>query len=200
MNTNMLTRDSWSRIREIVRRRDNGTCQYCGENAPDGEADHVLPLGRGGTDSFDNLVWCCGKCNAMKNDMTLRELLQRKVPVERHELVLSQPLSPIDPHDITLRILDQIYRGKLEVSESTYKFPDGENIKFTEIDEIHSSLDFMLDLSDEQGRESDAILDEVCERYRLTKPEAILLAFLSGLEMKYRETLAGKKQRKSRRW
>ena len=56
MNTNLVSRSSWIRISNIVKNRDGSTCQYCGKSAPDGEPDHILPLEKGGRDSFDNLV------------------------------------------------------------------------------------------------------------------------------------------------
>ncbi|MBU1748997.1 MAG: HNH endonuclease [Chloroflexi bacterium] len=71
-----LTGASWRRVREMVRRRDDNTCQYCGQLAPNGEADHVLPLAGGGRDSIDNLVWCCPACNRAKGSQTLREWIR----------------------------------------------------------------------------------------------------------------------------
>ena len=68
-----LTRESWSRVREIVKGRDGEMCQYCGQPAPDGEPDHILPLARGGTDAVTNLVWSCQECNRSKGARTLRE-------------------------------------------------------------------------------------------------------------------------------
>lgn len=73
MNTNLISRTSWIRISKIVERRDGATCQYCGEDAQDGEPDHILPLEKGGRDSFDNLVWSCQRCNREKQGKTLRE-------------------------------------------------------------------------------------------------------------------------------
>jgi hypothetical protein len=73
MNTNLVSRASWNRLGQIVERRDGAVCQYCGENASDGEPDHILPLEKGGRDSFDNLVWSCQRCNREKQGMTLRE-------------------------------------------------------------------------------------------------------------------------------
>ena len=70
-----LTRESWARVRNLVKKRDNATCQYCGKNASDGEADHVLPLSRGGTDAMTNLVWACETCNRSKGSKPPREWL-----------------------------------------------------------------------------------------------------------------------------
>ncbi|MFE4367961.1 MULTISPECIES: HNH endonuclease [unclassified Streptomyces] len=47
-------------------------CAYC----PDGRAehlDHVVPLSKGGTDTADNMVPACAKCNLSKGAKTLME-------------------------------------------------------------------------------------------------------------------------------
>lgn len=47
--------------------RQNGLCYYCGE-AVGGKyhVDHVIPLARGGSNSPDNLVIACPRCNQTK--------------------------------------------------------------------------------------------------------------------------------------
>ena len=55
-----------------VLRRDDSTCQYCGERMPDMTTDHVVPKSRGGDDSWENLVCACPRCNAVKGDRTPR--------------------------------------------------------------------------------------------------------------------------------
>lgn len=69
----MITQTSWSRLREIVKCRDSEICQYCGNHAPGGAVDHVLPLAQGGMDGIDNLVWACVAYNQEKGSKTLRE-------------------------------------------------------------------------------------------------------------------------------
>ena len=56
------------RTRYEVLRRDNHTCRYCGESAPDVKitVDHVTPTALGGSDKPDNLVAACKDCNAGK--------------------------------------------------------------------------------------------------------------------------------------
>lgn len=53
----------------------NDLCVYCGE-AADSE-DHVVPLSRGGTDHWWNLVRACQKCNSSKKDRLLEEWIDR---------------------------------------------------------------------------------------------------------------------------
>jgi hypothetical protein len=56
------------RTRFEILRRDNHTCQYCGEKAPDVvlHIDHVVPVALGGDDKPGNLVAACKNCNAGK--------------------------------------------------------------------------------------------------------------------------------------
>ncbi len=68
-----LTRQSWARRAEQVKNRDGATCRYCGQPAPDGQVDHVIPLSRGGTDDLSNLAWACRSCNASKGSKTPQE-------------------------------------------------------------------------------------------------------------------------------
>ena len=68
--------------RRNVLHRDNYTCQYCGERRHDLTIDHVVPRSKGGTDSWENVVAACLKCNVRKGDRTPREadLLLKIVP------------------------------------------------------------------------------------------------------------------------
>jgi 5-methylcytosine-specific restriction endonuclease McrA len=53
-------------------RRDGHACGYCGTNN-NLTIDHVLPKSRGGGNSWENLVTCCKKCNAKKDNRTPKE-------------------------------------------------------------------------------------------------------------------------------
>lgn len=59
-------------IREKVRRRADFRCEFCGVTETDsgGELtiDHFRPRSKGGDDSFDNLIYCCIRCNQYKLD------------------------------------------------------------------------------------------------------------------------------------
>ena len=69
----LSTRESWRRLRKLVRNRDKGICQYCGELSQDGQADHVIPLSQGGSDTMSNLIWSCKICNNTKKGKTPEE-------------------------------------------------------------------------------------------------------------------------------
>ena len=58
--------------RRGVLRRDGWRCAYCSKAA--NTIDHVQPKSKGGTDSWENLVACCFRCNNQKSDRTLHEL------------------------------------------------------------------------------------------------------------------------------
>jgi len=59
-------------IREQARRRANFCCEFCGVSETDsgGELtlDHYQPSARGGSDTLDNLLYCCARCNQYKAD------------------------------------------------------------------------------------------------------------------------------------
>ena len=52
--------------------RDRNHCQYCGRKFAQAELnlDHVVPLSRGGTSSWDNVVCACIPCNSRKGNRT----------------------------------------------------------------------------------------------------------------------------------
>ena len=56
-------------------RRDDHRCLYCGAQHPRSELtrDHVLPVSRGGTDRWENVVAACKRCNWQKDDRTPEE-------------------------------------------------------------------------------------------------------------------------------
>jgi 5-methylcytosine-specific restriction endonuclease McrA len=76
--------------------RDRYRCQYCGrpahELAPrEGlTRDHLVPLSRGGTNDWTNVVTACGSCNTRKANRLPEE-------IGMHPLVL-----PVEPHFVHL--------------------------------------------------------------------------------------------------
>lgn len=71
--------------------RDNHECQYCGRShhalgKNEGlTRDHVIPLSRGGSDDWLNVVAACGRCNHLKD---------AKTPDEAGMKLRSQPYAP----------------------------------------------------------------------------------------------------------
>lgn len=66
--------------------RDRFLCCYCGDlfagDRPLLTRDHVVPLSRGGTDCWDNVVTSCRSCNQKKDDRLVAEcaLEMRYIP------------------------------------------------------------------------------------------------------------------------
>ena len=60
--------------RQSVFERDNYTCQYCGIRGDDAllEVDHIIPVSRGGSNDFNNLITSCRACNRAKRDKVMR--------------------------------------------------------------------------------------------------------------------------------
>jgi len=49
--------------------RDNFECVYCGAKH-DLTIDHVIPISKGGENTWDNMVSACRRCNSKKGDRT----------------------------------------------------------------------------------------------------------------------------------
>jgi len=62
--------------RKNIYRRDKNTCQYCGRRckSQDLNLDHIVPLSRGGKDTWENVVCSCVSCNLRKGNKTLAEV------------------------------------------------------------------------------------------------------------------------------
>lgn len=61
--------------RQNVFLRDKHTCQYCTVVFPESKLnlDHVIPRGKGGETSWQNIVTSCVPCNTRKADRLLRQ-------------------------------------------------------------------------------------------------------------------------------
>ena len=61
---------------QAIKIREQRVCFYCGKlikNKKDLTLDHILPVIQGGTNSPDNLVCCCSRCNEIKGYNTIYE-------------------------------------------------------------------------------------------------------------------------------
>ncbi len=68
----------WDVIRSIIFERDGYACTYCGSDKRL-EGDHILPLSRGGSNAFENLVTACKPCNLAKGSKTPEEWRQNSL-------------------------------------------------------------------------------------------------------------------------
>ena len=62
----------WHIVRSIVMERDRYACTYCGSDKQL-EADHILPLSRGGSNDFVNLATACRSCNLSKGSKAVED-------------------------------------------------------------------------------------------------------------------------------
>lgn len=82
------------KIREEIRQRANYACEFCGVTEIDiGNlltVDHFQPRSKGGSESTDNLIYCCMSCNLYKLNywpQTVDDLIlwnPRKEPFSQH--------------------------------------------------------------------------------------------------------------------
>jgi 5-methylcytosine-specific restriction endonuclease McrA len=70
--------------REILR-RDDYTCQYCGQHPKYLTIDHIIPRSLGGNHTWENLVAACPSCNHRKGRRMLEQAQMR---------LLHQPKEP----------------------------------------------------------------------------------------------------------
>ena len=66
-------------IRKQIWDKFNGHCAYCGCEIAlkEMQADHVIPLHRGGADEIDNLYPACRSCNYYKSTLTVEEFREQ---------------------------------------------------------------------------------------------------------------------------
>lgn len=111
--------------------RDDYQCQYCGRRSSELKPresltrDHLIPMSRGGTNEWSNVVTACSSCNTRKANRMPAEIGMHPLhaPVEPHFVHLSwavRRLTPIQAQYIrtfygeeTLRELEKIEGGGL---------------------------------------------------------------------------------------
>ncbi|MGZ3628054.1 MAG: RNA-guided endonuclease IscB [Ktedonobacteraceae bacterium] len=60
-------------VREYLLEQWQRTCAYCGAKDTPLQVEHIVPLGRGGSDRVDNLTLACAPCNQRKGSKTAAE-------------------------------------------------------------------------------------------------------------------------------
>lgn len=84
--------------RRAVFVRDGHRCQYCGASAE--SIDHVVPTSKGGPHEWENVVACCRRCNAAKEDRLLEQTnlrLQRSPTAPKQTLWVVVAVGRVDP-------------------------------------------------------------------------------------------------------
>ncbi len=85
--------------RKNILRRDGHRCQFCGRSDLPLTVDHVVPVSRGGEDTWENLVCACVDCNNRKGDRTPEEagmLLRRKPMRPNHVTFIRHFVGSLD--------------------------------------------------------------------------------------------------------
>lgn len=85
--------------------RDRYRCQYCGRHATELKPresltrDHLIPLSRGGTNEWNNVVTACSPCNTRKGNRLPEEIGMHPLahPVEPHFVHLSWAVRRLTP-------------------------------------------------------------------------------------------------------
>ena len=85
--------------------RDRYTCQYCGRSTIELKPrqsltrDHLIPLSRGGTNEWTNVVTACSPCNTRKANRLPEEIGMHPMtaPVEPHFVHLSWAVRRLTP-------------------------------------------------------------------------------------------------------
>ena len=119
-------------IREEVRRRANYACEFCGVREKDcgGELtiDHFQPKSKNGSDTLENLLYCCIRCNQYKQDYWPANPREpslwnpRQEPASQHFLQLDDgtlyPLTPTGSFTLKRLRLNRPF-GRLSPEETT---------------------------------------------------------------------------------
>lgn len=85
--------------------RDRYACQFCGRSEPDLgfreclTRDHIVPISRGGTNDWTNVVTACSTCNTRKGNRLPVEcgLYLRTVPAVPHFVYLTWAVRRLTP-------------------------------------------------------------------------------------------------------
>lgn len=95
--------------RSLLFARDRWMCAYCGEVFPDNKLskDHILPVSRGGPDTWMNVVAACKSCNSRKSNRLPHEagmelLYSPYVPNRSEGLILRNRLILADQMEFLL--------------------------------------------------------------------------------------------------
>lgn len=141
-------------------KRDNFTCQYCGQEAPDIilEVDHIKPIAEDGSNDLTNLITSCRDCNRGKgarelNDNTevkkrkkqLNELNKRRKQLE----MMSEWRKEL--FDLKEEQIDQLSEYLSKLTEGRFSFSNSfrdkvrEMLKNFNFEEIMEALEIAHD-------------------------------------------------------
>ena len=72
----------------MVYERTQGKCALCGKFVRFDQftIDHIIPLAKGGTNDRNNLQCTCKRCNAMKQDFSQDEFIDRMIDILAYQM------------------------------------------------------------------------------------------------------------------
>lgn len=93
--------------------RDQNRCQYCGRKCPTSELslDHVIPRSQGGTNTWENIVCACIRCNVRKGGRT---------PHQANMALISKPTKPRRSPVLTIKLSDSKYASWKQFLDFAY--------------------------------------------------------------------------------
>lgn len=119
--------------------RDNFTCQYCGRKPPEVqlEADHIVPLAKGGTNDERNLITACRDCNrgkGIENLAATNDFFNMK-PIKFSDIPQSAVKAQIvfinyaSSYYDSLNVLLKLFIDPSQVSREAYRKFNGKKVK-----------------------------------------------------------------------
>jgi 5-methylcytosine-specific restriction endonuclease McrA len=66
----------YKQMRQAILKRDDHTCQYCGQ--PGNQIDHIIPISKGGEDHETNMATACATCNASKKNQDAQKFQEKR--------------------------------------------------------------------------------------------------------------------------
>jgi len=101
--------------RKNIYMRDKHTCQYCGKRFDEKELtlDHIMPISRGGGNSWENLATSCFRCNNTKGNRTPAQagMKLRSTPKQPQWLPFSKFTNHRNGHPMWKTFIDFAYFG-----------------------------------------------------------------------------------------
>lgn len=154
------------RMRFEILRRDNHTCQYCGEAAPNVTltVDHVKPKALGGKDSPENLATACKDCNAGKSSVNLdapmvEAIAQRNLDwAERAAMVSAKMRGTIERDQAYVDYFEYAWDERNRAHRRSAELPAGYRatlMHWAEIGVPDEALDLFLDVAMNKPRVTD---------------------------------------------
>ena len=94
------------KMRNYIFKRDNWTCAYCGHhNGGDKEiplhVDHKIPVSKGGSNNFGNLITSCRTCNIKKSNK-IPQQKEDNPPKEKISLDIEEEINEVKDRDLPI--------------------------------------------------------------------------------------------------